>query len=44
MQVMHLINNNKKVKIRYYRFVYISNTRIIKASKLLTNMKNFKKK
>lgn len=38
------MNNNKKIKIGYYKFVYISNTRIIKAFKLLTNIKNFKKK
>lgn len=40
---IYLVKKNKKKKIRHYRFAYINNTRIIKASKLLTNIENFKK-
>lgn len=40
---MHLVKKNKKIKIEHYRFAYINNTKIIKTSKLLTNIENFKK-
>ena len=43
-QSIYLISKNKKVRVWHYKFVYISNAKIIKTSKLFTGMRDFNKK
>lgn len=40
-QATHLVSKSKKVRVWYCRFGHASNDKIIRPSKLLTDMKNF---